>query len=100
MLVIIIAFAIVITIVIVAIFINAQSMKCPNCKGYELEYEKRVEKERYDTTKMVKDEVKDRDGKLITTIEKILPITIVVYEEYYKCRNCGHIVIREKKEEL
>lgn len=86
-------------ILIVAFFIML-SRRCPNCKKIQLEFKKSVEIDRYNTTKRVEEKVKNAKGETIKTVERIVPITKAIYENYYECKNCGHIVIKRQEKEL
>mgnify|MGYP006957414317 CR=1 FL=1 len=97
LLVVLIVTAIIILIVAFSIIL---SRKCPNCKKIQLEFKKSVEIDRYNTTKRVEEKIKNKNGETVKTIEKIVPITKAVYENYYECKNCGHVVIRREEKEL
>lgn len=101
MLKIVFAAIIIVVVIILSIVVSCiESKRCPECKKLGLELENKVEIDRYDTTKKVEDVDKDKNGKVIRTIEKTLPVTMVVYEEYYKCKYCGKTFKHTTKEEL
>ncbi len=97
----IIALIIVVAIfTIITIIVVVESKRCPKCKKLGLEFDDEIEKERYNTTKKVEDVTKDKNGNVIKRTEKIIPVTMVVYEIIYKCKYCGQVVVSKKEKEL
>ena len=81
-----------IVVIFLIVFASILSHMCPKCKKIGLEYLGSRNIDTYISTKTVVDEVKNKDGKVIKTIEKTIPITKLRFEKEYKCKYCGHIV--------
>lgn len=87
---IVIAVIVGILIIVAVISYNRAQRKCKNCGevGLELVLEKEVD--RYNSTKTVNDYVKNKKGEIIRTVEKQVPVTMIVYSCLYRCKFCGH----------
>ena len=70
--------------------------KCPKCKKITLDKVASEETNRSYSTKKVKEEVKDKKGQVIGTIEREVPTTTITYLCTYHCSNCGHSELRKK----
>lgn len=69
--------------------VGPSNKKCPKCgkEGFEV-YEELIGQ--YTEMERVKDETKDRNGRVISTTTRQVPVTRSRYYKIYRCKNCGY----------
>lgn len=73
---------------------------CKNCGEVGLEFFDEEEIDRYNSTKTVRDEVRNEKGEVIRTVCKEVPVTKAVYLCTYKCKYCGYEEKRKSTREM
>lgn len=90
------SFAVWFVIIIIALLVvgciagSILSKKCEKCKRIGMELVSEREADRYNSTKTVKDSMKNKKGEVIGYVEKEVPVTMIVYSCLYRCKFCGH----------
>lgn len=87
--------AIVLISILIACLVEEKRKRCPSCKkpsARVFRYSKIIDEWAKEGTKLLKDTVRDAEGRIIRTIDREIPKTYHFIERVYKyeCKFCGH----------
>lgn len=97
-------FGCLVAIIIVALIIfyfKGRKSQCPECKKlYAMKKAGQTLVNQQSISMNVRNDVRDRDGKVTGSYDQMIPGTRNVYECKYVCKHCGHIETTKETKDI